>query len=76
MLAVGLCANVQSPVAFVVVVPALANVSTGNGSASMVSVRPPLLFPVSFPDSVTAPPNFTLAVFGAIVMFRDSGFCA
>ena len=46
--------------AFVVAVPAFAKLSTGNGSCSMVTVRPPLFAPVSFPERVTAPPNFTV----------------
>ena len=74
MLTAGLCEKVQSPVAFVVAVPAFAKLSTGNGSCSMVTVRPLLFRPFSFPDKVVAPPNFTVVELAAIVMFFGSGF--
>jgi hypothetical protein len=66
---VGETANDQSPDAFVVAVPAVSNVSNGNGSLSTVTVRPLLFCPVSFPDRVVVPPNLISALFGLIWRF-------
>jgi hypothetical protein len=68
---VGLTTNDQSPVAFVVVVPTLEKELTGNSSARIRTVRPPTFDPVSLPDSVTLPPDFTAV--GAAAMLRVPG---
>jgi hypothetical protein len=72
VLTVGLWPNVQSPVAFVVAVPALVKVSIGNGSCSMVTDLPALFEPVSLPDSVTVPPNLIVLCDELMVMLRGA----
>ena len=42
----------------------------------MLTGRLALLLPVSFPDRVTLPPNLTVVLLAAMVMFLGSGFCA
>jgi hypothetical protein len=73
----GLLENVQSPLAFVVVVPTFEKLpSNGDGSASIMTGRFALLLPFSFPVRVTEPPNFTVALLGAMVMFFGAGLAA
>src|SRR5262245_48037826 len=68
--------NDQSPVAFVVALPAFEKLPTGNSSLRIRTVRPLTFAPVSLPDSVTLPPDCTEVGDAAIVSVPGAGLAA
>ena len=73
VLAVGFTPSAQSPVALVVAFPAFANPSIGNGSWRTVTFLASNFPPASLPESVTLPPNFTVAALALMLSVCGAG---